>query len=579
MSEQIINLHSPLIRRRTSCENPASGLSGLPAILRRLYHARGIQRADQIGQGLQGLHRPAGLGGVDRAVELLANALEQRQHILVVGDYDADGATACALSVSLLQAFGAQQVDYLVPDRFTQGYGLSDELAQQAADFGADLLMTVDNGISSLTGVRVARRQGLKVVITDHHLPGDQLPDADAIVNPNLPDDAFPSKHLAGVGVAFYLMSALRTRLRDSGWFQQRGLAEPVMAEWLDLVALGTVADLVRLDGNNRILVEQGLRRIRSGQCRPGISALLQVAGRSRQRIVASDLGFSVGPRLNAAGRLQDMRVGIRCLLCKDENEAVKLAIELDSLNKERRQIEAEMRDQAEAMMQSLVLDGIDLPFGVCLFDPEWHEGVIGILAARVREGYHRPVICMAGSGDAQLKGSARSIAGLHIRDVLAVVDSRHPGLILKFGGHAMAAGLSIDQGRLEEFRQAFDQAVAEALEHEAPRQEWLTDGPLSADEMTLETARLLRYAGPWGQGFSEPVFDGEFEILSSRLVGGVHLKMLLQQSGITYDAIHFRWNRPDTPTGCAQLVYRLDVNEYRGVESLQLLVDYIGLG
>ncbi len=570
-------MNPPQITRRDESQTAVPELAQLHPLLQRLYQARGIRHPEEVQTDLVRLLPPSGLTGLDTAVNLLVECLEQDRHILVVGDYDADGATACALSVSALQACGAQRVGFLVPDRFTQGYGLSSALVEVALQRDAELLLTVDNGISSIAGVDRAKQLGLKVVVTDHHLPGERLPAADAIVNPNLSGDTFPSKHVAGVGVAFYLMSALRKRLREVGWFVRRGITEPVLAQWLDLVALGTVADLVRLDTNNRILVEQGMRRIRAGHCRPGISTLLQVAGRAQNRLVASDLGYSVGPRLNAAGRLEDMGIGIRCLLSRDPVEAMRYAVELDRLNRQRREIEFGMREQAERMMQKVLLADVGLPFGICLFDPEWHEGVIGILASRVKERYHRPVICLAGCADGTLKGSARSIPGLHIRDALVAVENRNPGILIRYGGHAMAAGLSLVPEGLEKFSRAFDQEVGRQLGGSAPEAEILSDGELTADDLTEQTARMLRYAGPWGQGFSEPCFDGEFRIIHCRMVGEIHLKLMLDKGvGTALDAIAFQWGERPLPKGRIRVVYRLDLNEYRGNETPQLLIEHL---
>ncbi len=570
-------MNPPQITRRPQPGQASPGLAQLPPLLQRLYLMRGIRHLDEVQTDLARLLPPSGLAGLDAAVNLLVECLEQDRHILVVGDYDADGATACALAVSALQACGAQRVGFLVPDRFTQGYGLSSALVEVALQREVELLLTVDNGISSIAAVDRAKQLGLKVVVTDHHLPGERLPAADAIVNPNLSGDTFPSKHVAGVGVAFYLMSALRKRLRKVGWFVRRGITEPVLAQWLDLVALGTVADLVRLDSNNRILVEQGMRRIRAGHCRPGISALLQVAGRTQNRLVASDLGYSVGPRLNAAGRLEDMGIGIRCLLSRDPVEAMRYAVELDRLNRQRREIEFGMREQAERMMQKVLLADAGLPFGICLFDPEWHEGVIGILASRVKERYHRPVICLAGSADGTLKGSARSIPGLHIRDVLVAMENRHPGILIRFGGHAMAAGLSLAPEGLEKFSRAFDHEVGRQLGGSAPEAEILSDGELTTDDLTEQTARMLRYAGPWGQGFSEPCFDGEFRIIHCRMVGEIHLKLILDKgTGKALDAIAFQWGERPLPKGRIRVAYRLDLNQYRGNETPQLLIEHL---
>lgn len=570
-------MNPPRIVRHEQPESLTREMALLHPVLQRVYGARGIRHPDEVRTDLTLLHHPAGLRGLDAAVGLVVEALEQGQRIVVVGDYDADGATACALVISALRACGAANPEFLVPDRFTQGYGLSPELAEVAKQRGAQLLLTVDNGIGSHAGVAHAKQLGMRVLVTDHHLPGEHLPAAHAVVNPNQPGDGFPSKHIAGVGVAFYLMSALRGRLRELGWFERRGMSEPVMAQWLDLVALGTVADLVKLDANNRILVEQGMRRIRAGRCRPGISALLQVAGRSPQRLVAGDLGFSVGPRLNAAGRLEDMGVGIRCLLSDDPAEALGYAQELDRLNRERRDIEADMNQQAEDMMRKIMLADSGLPLGICLFDPQWHEGVIGILASRIKERYHRPVVCLAGAADGTLKGSARSIPGLHIRDVLAAMDNRYPGLLGRFGGHAMAAGLVLEPSGLERFSLAFDQEVGRLLDGRAPEAEILSDGALTEQELTEQTARLLRYAGPWGQGFSEPRFDGQFRVLQTRRVADIHLKMVLDRGdGTELDAIAFRWGERALPQGRVRLVYRLDLNEFRGNESAQLLVEHL---
>lgn len=569
---------TPVTIVRRSMTVSGEALPGeLPPLLQRIYSSRGVHSADQLRLDLRDMLPPGGLRDIEKALALLTDCFHRQCHIVVVGDYDADGATATALSVKALRALGAAQVSYLVPDRFTQGYGLSPELAVIAADRGADLILTVDNGIGSVAGVRQARALGLRVLVTDHHLPGEELPAADAIVNPNQPDDAFPSRYAAGVGVVFYLLSALRGRLRECGWFQARGLPEPSMADYLDLVALGTVADLVPLDRNNRILVEQGLRRIRAGRCCAGISALLQVAGRNRQRVVASDLGFAVGPRLNAAGRLEDMGIGIQCLLSEDPGEAMKYAGMLDGLNRERRAIENEMKAQADAMMARVSLEGARLPFGICLYDEDWHQGVIGILASRIKEHHHRPVVAMAPGDGSSVRGSARSIAGLHIRDVLAAVDSRHPSLILRFGGHAMAAGLTLDRERVDEFARAFDAEVERCLDGRAPSPRILSDGPLAADELTNDCARLIRYAGPWGQGFEEPLFDGEFQILQHRIVGEAHLKLLLTLDGRTpIDAIAFRWGDKTVPEGRVRVAYRLDLNEFRGSEEVQLMVEHL---
>ena len=562
--------------RRVSADT-AGLLPDLPPLLRRIYLARDIRSSDDLQTGLDGLLPLTGLAGIDPAVHKLMQALQQQLKIVVVGDYDADGATASALALRALRSFGAQRVEYLVPDRFTYGYGLSPELADVAAGRGADLLLTVDNGISSVSGVARAGQLGMGVTVTDHHLPGEELPAAAAIVNPNQPGDSFPSKHAAGVGVVFYLLSALRGRLRESGWFVRNGIPEPNMADLLDLVAVGSVADLVRLDRNNRILVQQGLRRIRAGRCCPGISALLQLSGRVRERVTAADLGFAVGPRLNAAGRLDDMGLGIECLLSDDPAAALEYARTLDGLNRQRREIESEMKAQAEESMALLTLSGEQLPLGLCLYDERWHQGVVGILASRIKERYHRPVVALAAADEVTVKGSARSIPGLHIRDVLAAVDSRHPGLLERFGGHAMAAGLSLARDRVEDFAGAFREEVERQLDGRPPRAEILSDGELAPQEFDAETARLLRYAGPWGQGFPEPLFDGEFEVLSHRFVGDIHLKLLLSLDGaVQLDAIAFRWGDRPPPGERVRIAYRLDLNEYRGVESPQLIIEHL---
>ncbi|MAZ88883.1 MAG: single-stranded-DNA-specific exonuclease RecJ [Cellvibrionaceae bacterium] len=550
--------------------------------LQSIYAARDVQSVVELERGLASMLRPQQLKGLEEAVLLLVDALEKRQRILIVGDLDADGATSSALAMLALRDMGAADVQYLVPNRFDFGYGLTPEIVEVAKTRQPDLIVTVDNGISSLDGVAAAHAAGIKVLVTDHHLPGAVLPDAQAIVNPNQPGCEFPSKNLAGVGVIFYLMSALRSRLRDKNWFQAQALSEPNMGVYLDLVALGTVADVVPLDSNNRILVHQGLQRIRSGRARPGILALLDVAGRSRQRLVASDLGFTVGPRLNAAGRLDDMSLGIECLLCDSPDLAREMAIELDDLNKDRRAIEAGMQQEALKSLESLSLDGDQLPWGVCLYDSQWHQGVIGILASRIKERFHRPVIAFADANEKEIKGSARSIPGLHIRDALDAVASANPGLLTKFGGHAMAAGMSLKKEGYPRFQQAFDLVVRESLSATDLQAEILSDGELMAEEMNLPLAYTLREAGPWGQHFPEPIFDGEFYLVQQRIVGEKHLKLVLSldaQGQQIVDAIAFNvdvslW--PNNGAKKAKLAYRLDVNEFRGRESLQLMVEYI---
>ena len=521
------------------------------------------------------------LHGIDKAVEFLYNALREGLRIVVVGDFDADGATSTALSVLALRALGGTNIAYLVPNRFEDGYGLSPEVVDQAHARGAQLILTVDNGISSHAGVERAHALGIPVVVTDHHLPGETLPNAEAIINPNLRECDFPSKSLAGVGVAFYLMLALRTFLRDKGWFDERGLAIPNLAELLDLVALGTVADVVPLDANNRILTWQGLSRIRAGKCRPGIKALLEVANRDAQKLAASDLGFALGPRLNAAGRLDDMSVGVALLLSDNLGEARVLASELDALNQTRKEIEQGMQAEALTLCEKLERSRDTLPGGLAMYHPEWHQGVVGILASRIKERFHRPVIAFAPAGDGTLKGSGRSIQGLHMRDALERLDTLYPGLMLKFGGHAMAAGLSLEEARFEEFQRYFGELVTEWLDPALLQGEIVSDGLLKPDEMTLDTAEMLRDAGPWGQMFPEPLFDGEFRLLQQRLVGERHLKVMVEPvgGGPLLDGIAFNVDTtcwPDNGVRVVNIAYKLDVNEFRGNRSVQLIIDHL---
>lgn len=541
-------------------------------MLRRAYAARGIAAAAELPLELKALLPPAGLMGIDAASGLLMTAIVERKRIVVAGDYDADGATATAVALLGLRALGAASVDYVVPNRFTMGYGLSPALAQMALAKSAELLVTVDNGIASLAGVDAANAAGLPVLVTDHHLAGAELPAAAAIVNPNQPGCAFASKHLAGVGVMFYVLLALRARLRAAGHFAQR--AEPNLAELLDLVALGTVADVVRLDHNNRILVAQGLARIRAGRARPGLQALLQAAGREATHISASDLGFVLGPRLNAAGRLEDMTVGIECLLASTAEAARSLASQLDSLNRERRDIEAQMRDEALELVAS------NQAVGVCLFDAGWHEGVVGLVASRVKDKLHRPVIAFARAAETGLlKGSGRSIGGLHLRDALAAVDARHPGLLTRFGGHAMAAGLTLPEAGLPDFGDAFDAECRARLDADALEEVLETDGELEQTELQLDTARLLEQAGPWGQGFPEPRFEGSFEILDIRALGaeGRHIKYRLRlPGGGQVEAMDFNGAERLVERGSVRLVYSISVNRFRGVEGLEMRIVHL---
>jgi len=555
--------------------------ANLPPLLRRLYASRGVSSAGELERSVRGMLPWQQLSGIDKAVALLYRALQEELRIVVVGDFDADGATSTALSVLALRALGCGNVTCLVPNRFDDGYGLSPEVVDQAHARGAQMILTVDNGISSHTGVDRAHELGIPVLVTDHHLPGETLPDAEAIVNPNLRDCTFPSKSLAGVGVAFYLMLALRAHLRDQGWFAARGLAEPNLAELLDLVALGTVADVVPLDANNRILTWQGLSRIRAGKCRPGIKALLEIANRDPQKLAASDLGFALGPRLNAAGRLDDMSVGVALLLCDNVGEARVLASELDALNQTRKEIEQGMQAEALALCEKLERSSETLPGGLAMYHPEWHQGVVGILASRIKERFHRPVIAFAPAGDGLLKGSGRSIQGLHMRDALERLDTLYPGMMLKFGGHAMAAGLSLEASRFEEFQQRFGDLVTEWLDPSLLQGEVVSDDPLSPAEMTLEVAEMLRDAGPWGQMFPEPLFDGRFRLLQQRIVGERHLKVMVEPvgGGPLLDGIAFNVDTtiwPDNGVREVSLAYKLDVNEFRGNRSVQLIIDDI---
>jgi single-stranded-DNA-specific exonuclease len=574
-----VTLQTQLRRREaaTGVELPAD----LSPLLRRLYLARGVKESQELERSVRGMLPYQQLDGIDTAVALLQKALAERLRIIIVGDFDADGATSTALTLLSLRSMGCGNLDYLVPNRFEDGYGLSPEVVEQAASRGAELILTVDNGISSHAGVTLAHEKGIQVLVTDHHLPGETLPDAEAIINPNLVGCEFPSKSLAGVGVAFYLMLALRSALRDSGWFEQNGLAIPNLAEHLDLVALGTVADVVPLDANNRIMVYQGLNRIRAGKCRAGIRALLEVAGREARTLCASDLGFALGPRLNAAGRLDDMSVGVGLLLSEDIGQARALASDLDALNQTRREIEQGMQIEALALCDKLERSTDALPFGLAMYHPEWHQGVVGILASRLKERFNRPVIAFAPAGDGILKGSGRSIAGLHMRDALERLDTLNPGLMMKFGGHAMAAGLSLEESKFDEFRDKFAELVGEWLDPSHLEGVVWSDGELSAHELTIDTAEMLRDGGPWGQAFPEPTFDGTFRILQQKLLKERHLKLMIEPvgGGPLLDGIAFNidptfW--PDSSIREVQLAYRLDINEFRGNRSVQLIIEHL---
>ncbi len=558
----------------------------LPPLVRRIYSQRPLAALTELELTLSQLIPPARLKGIDAAVGLLEAALKEGERLLIVADFDADGATSCALALTVLRAFGCAHVDYIVPNRFEYGYGLTPEIVELAKGKNPDLIITVDNGISSIEGIESARAAGIKTLVTDHHLPGRELPAADAIVNPNQPGCEFPSKSIAGVGVIFYVMLALRSRLRDSGWFSSKGIPEPNLAEQLDLVALGTVADVVALDHNNRILVSEGIKRIRAGRARPGILSLLTLAKRNFSTLAASDLGFAVGPRLNAAGRLDDMSTGIECLLTQSEHEAHEYALELDGMNKDRRDIEAGMREQAFALVDQLAFDANDLPAGLSLFDERWHQGVVGIVASRIKERCHRPVIAFAladaDDPESELKGSARSIPGFHIRDALDAVAAANPGLVTKFGGHAMAAGLSLSRANFDAFAQAFAAEATRVLSPELLQATIVSDGELSAEELTLGCAADLAAAGPWGQAFPEPTFHGRFKLQQQRRLGENHLKMVLSplgDDGFLVDAIAFGVSEADWPASSAteiELAYRLNINEFRGARTLQLMVEHL---
>jgi single-stranded-DNA-specific exonuclease len=547
-------------------------------ILQQVYAHRGISSVAELARTPDKLLPFQSLKGISDAVAVLLNALQQQRRLVIVGDFDADGATSTATLLIGFRQLGFQHVDFLVPNRFEYGYGLSPEIVQVAIAQGAELIVTVDNGISAIEGVAAAKAAGLKVIVTDHHLAGSQLPDADAIVNPNQPGCEFASKALAGVGVAFYLLLALRASMREQGYFATQ--AEPNLATLLDLVALGTVADVVPLDSNNRLLVYLGLQRIRSGKVRPGIQALIDIAKRQTHKLTASDFGFALAPRLNAAGRLDDMSVGIACLLANDLAKARQIAAELDSLNLERREIEQGMQTEALAFLSRLSFDGKALPKALCLYQADWHQGVIGILAGRVKELYHRPVIAFAQGDDNQLKGSARSVHGVHIRDLLDEVSTRWPGLILKFGGHAMAAGLTIPADKLPEFEHAFREIAEKTIADELLTSVIYSDGELSANDLSMELAEVLQQAGPWGQAFPEPVFHGNFRLLQQRLLGEKHLKIVLQASdGKLLDAIWFNcdykaWPNPNVQW--VELAYQLDINEFRDQQNLQLMIKHM---
>jgi len=549
--------------------------AGIHPLLARLYAARGVAAKDELDDGLARLLPPAGLQGIQEAARLLADAIAQDQRLCIVADYDCDGATACAVAVRGLRLLGARHVDYLVPDRVVDGYGLTPPIARRVQERGADVLITVDNGIASVDGVAQAKALGLSVVVTDHHLPGAELPPADAIVNPNQPGCTFESKSIAGVGVMFYVLLALRSELRARGRFDVA--SQPKLDPLLPLVALGTVADVVRLDTNNRRLVAQGLKRIRAGQMQPGIAALLRVAGRQPPMATTFDFGFALGPRINAAGRLADMTLGIECLLTDDAARADHLAHQLDAINRERREIEGGMREQAQLLAENLFEDGEEPPPAISVFDPDFHEGVVGIVASRVKDRLHRPTFVFAASGapgkEHELKGSGRSIPGFHLRDALDLVAKRHPGVLLRFGGHAMAAGCTVPEDRFEEFEQALAQVAREWLDAATLTRRLETDGPLAPEYRRTDLVDTL-HREVWGQGFAPPTFSEEVEVLSQRLVGEArnHLSIKLLHQGQPVDAIWF--GHTEQLPARVLLAFRLDVNEWKGERKVQFLVE-----
>ena len=569
-------------RRRSAVAAEGDWPAHMHPVLRRVLAARGIRAAGEIEHRLGNMAAPAMLGGIDAACALLTRAIRESRRIVVVGDFDCDGATGTAVAVRGLRMLGASQVDFRVPNRAVHGYGLSTALVATLAEPAPDLIVTVDNGIASHAGIAAARARGIDVLVTDHHLPGATLPAANAIVNPNLAGDRFPSKALAGVGVMFCLLVALRAQLRDSGWFSDRHLDIPDLGVLLDLVALGTVADLVPLDFNNRVLVEAGIRRIRSGRACAGVQALLQVSGRDVATVVSSDLGYAVAPRINAVGRLEDMGLGIECLLTDDAAVALTLAERLSAINAERRELQSQMTGQAEAAVARWIANQGQacLPRGLTLFEEDWHPGVVGLVASRLKDRLHRPVVACApaGEGSEEVRASARSIRGIHIRDMLAEVDARCPGLIDRFGGHAMAAGLTLQRTAISEFSRAFDEVIRERAAAELFEAVFYTDGALEPADFTLALARELRYAMPWGQGFAEPVFENVFAVESWRVVGSTHwrLQLVMEGLGQPLQAMLFNAEAGASPPDRLRAAFQLDINDWNGRESLRLLLRHV---
>ncbi len=558
-----------------------SHLTGINPILTDIFSSRGITENQQLERTLANLPSPWLLSGMETMVEHLITAIKQQQKISIVADFDADGATSCVVAIKGLELLGASPVSYVVPNRFEYGYGLTPEIVELVKKQKPEVIITVDNGISSIDGVKVAKEYGIKVLVTDHHLPGDELPEADAIVNPNVDGDEFPSGNIAGVGVIFYVLMALRSRLREQKWFEQQNIAQPNLAQLLDFVALGTVADVVALDQVNRILVHQGLLRIRSGHAHPGILALIEQAGKQFQSITSSDIGFALGPRINAAGRMDDMSLGIQCLLTDDLALAKEMAEQLDELNKDRKEIEAQMKNEAMSLLKDMqMLQDHHLAAGICLFDKYWHQGVIGILASRIKDRLHRPVVAFAPADNGEIKGSARSIPGVHIRDVLSEIAVAHPQVLSKFGGHAMAAGMSIQMHDYPVFALAFDGVVAKHLDKVDLEQKVYSDGKLTENEVTLEFTQQLSDAGTWGQEFPEPLFDGVFDVIQVRIVGQQHLKFVLRfpMKDLLIDAICFFVDKPENWLGTRSIkvAYKLDINEFRGSKTVQFMLQYI---
>ena len=550
-------------------------------VLKRVYASRNIKSSKDLDYSLSSLIPFEELSGISDAVILLQEMLEQKKRILIVADFDADGATSCALAIRGLTAMGAEDVIYVVPNRFEHGYGLSPEIVNVALDYDPDLIVTVDNGISSICGVEYARKNGVKVLITDHHLPGKELPKADVIINPQLADDRFPSKNLAGVGVIFYILLALRAKLKEEYWFENNNIDYPNLANFLDLVALGTIADLVPLDKNNRTMVAHGLKLIKKNKSKPGIYALLNQAGRQLSKLTTSDLSFAVAPRLNAAGRLTDMSLGIECLLTDDEGNAIEIAEKLNRLNTERRQIQDDMQEEALAELEKYLQNTSgEIPHSICIYNKDWHQGVVGILASKIKEKFNRPAIVFAKENEGVLKGSARSITGLHIKDVFDEIEKLHPELILTFGGHAMAAGLTIEESQYGNFSNIFNEVVNQYISSDRLEDEYLTDGELSDDDFTLPLALAIQNAGPWGQSFPEPTFAGQFKILDKRIVGENHLKLKLQSRNnrTTLDAIAFNMTDANWPSGTDQILstYRLGINDFQGNSQVQLFIEHL---